>query len=119
MPGGPVARVNSLHNQVCDQLGKGLRVAAICEADGLIEAIEDDHESARLFGVQWHPELLATTGNLAAKALFTRFVEERRSAGSDSAVTKSSGKFHSIGVSPIGNDPASVVKFPPRLYPSP
>src|SRR5207248_3326297 len=49
--------VNSLHRQVCDRIGAGLRVSARSE-DGLIEAIEDQNDPSRFFGVQWHPECL-------------------------------------------------------------
>jgi putative glutamine amidotransferase len=48
--------VNSMHHQVIDQLGPGVRAGARNQ-DGHIEAIEIDAAPAVL-GVQWHPELL-------------------------------------------------------------
>jgi putative glutamine amidotransferase len=47
--------VNSLHHQAVDRVGAGLRPVGWAE-DGIIEALE--HESGRVIGVQWHPELL-------------------------------------------------------------
>lgn len=41
------------HHQAIGELGAGLRVAAR-SSDGVIEAVI--HESARITGVQWHPE---------------------------------------------------------------
>jgi putative glutamine amidotransferase len=52
---GPSAQVNSLHHQVIDELGKGLRVAGR-SPDGSVEAVE--LEGADVLGLQWHPELL-------------------------------------------------------------
>ena len=54
--GTGTAGVNSLHHQVIDQLGCGVRAVAH-NHDGQVEAIEIDTAPAVL-GVQWHPELL-------------------------------------------------------------
>jgi putative glutamine amidotransferase len=48
--------VNSMHHQVIDRLGAGVRAVAH-NHDGHIEAIEVDAAPAVL-GVQWHPEML-------------------------------------------------------------
>jgi putative glutamine amidotransferase len=48
--------VNSLHHQVIDRLGRGVRAVAY-NHEGQVEAIEIDNAPAVL-GVQWHPELL-------------------------------------------------------------
>jgi putative glutamine amidotransferase len=49
-------RVNALHHQSVDRLGRGLKVVAEDE-NGIVQAIEGDG-TAFLIGVQWHPELL-------------------------------------------------------------
>lgn len=48
--------VNTLHHQVLDRLGTGVRPVAH-NPDGHVEAIEIDH-ARNVLGVQWHPELL-------------------------------------------------------------
>jgi putative glutamine amidotransferase len=53
--------VNSLHHQVIDRLGHGVRAVAH-NHDGHIEAIEID-EAPAVLGVQWHPELLRHRGD--------------------------------------------------------
>lgn len=52
-------RVNALHHQSVDRLGRGLRVVAQDEA-GIVQAIEGDGPHF-LLGVQWHPEFLVFT----------------------------------------------------------
>ena len=49
-------RVNALHHQSVDRIGRGLRVVARDES-GIVQAIEGTG-SPFLIGVQWHPELL-------------------------------------------------------------
>ena len=49
-------RVNALHHQSVDELGRGLRVVAKDEA-GVVQGVEGEGEQF-LLGVQWHPELL-------------------------------------------------------------
>jgi putative glutamine amidotransferase len=56
MTGRLQMRVNRLHNQSVDTLGKGLRVAAR-DAHDIVQGIEDP-ERPFLIGVQWHPEFL-------------------------------------------------------------
>jgi putative glutamine amidotransferase len=59
-----VVEVRSAHHQAIDRLGDGLIVAGRAP-DGHIEAVE--HRSARVLGVQWHPEDPgAPDGQLAA-----------------------------------------------------
>ena len=62
--GTEVIGVNSLHHQVIDRLGPGVRAVAR-NHDGHIEAIEIDAAPAVL-GVQWHPELLRHRGDQLA-----------------------------------------------------
>lgn len=54
--GGGPRRVNSLHHQSVDRLGKGLRIVAR-DGHGIVQAVEDP-EAPFLIGVQWHPEFL-------------------------------------------------------------
>ena len=49
-------RVNALHHQSVDRVGRGLRVVARDES-GIVQAIEGTGAEF-LVGVQWHPELL-------------------------------------------------------------
>lgn len=46
--------VNSYHHQAIRTLGAGLHVAAVSDADGVIEAVE--HDTLPVLAVQWHPE---------------------------------------------------------------
>jgi putative glutamine amidotransferase len=48
--------VNSSHHQSADAIGKGLRIAARCPADGIIEAVEGTAPDHFVLAVQWHPE---------------------------------------------------------------
>jgi putative glutamine amidotransferase len=66
--------VNSMHHQVIDRLGTGVRAVAH-NHDGHIEAIELDIAPAVL-GVQWHPELLRHRGDHLA--LFEDLVRQVR-----------------------------------------
>lgn len=49
-------RINSLHNQAIDRLGRGLHIAGR-DHDGIVQAVEDP-AYGYLLGVQWHPEFL-------------------------------------------------------------
>ncbi|MBR1417987.1 MAG: gamma-glutamyl-gamma-aminobutyrate hydrolase family protein [Synergistaceae bacterium] len=50
-----ILQTNTMHHQAVRDLGDGLKVAARCEADGTVEAIETK-SSDLLIAVQWHPE---------------------------------------------------------------
>ncbi|HYF53230.1 MAG TPA: gamma-glutamyl-gamma-aminobutyrate hydrolase family protein [Salinarimonas sp.] len=67
-------RVNALHHQSVDRLGRGLRVVARDES-GIVQAIET-MEDRFLLGVQWHPELLVT--RQPHQRLFAALVEAAR-----------------------------------------
>jgi putative glutamine amidotransferase len=49
-------RINSLHDQGIDELGRGLRVCGR-DLDGIVQAVEATDRKFVL-GVQWHPEFL-------------------------------------------------------------
>lgn len=63
--------VNSMHHQVADRPGEGLRVAARSQ-DGYIEALERP-ASTFCIGVQWHPEHMSRRSERQRK-LFDAFV---------------------------------------------
>ncbi len=51
-----VVPVNSSHHQSAGTIGSGLRIAARCPADGIIEALEGTAPDHFVLAVQWHPE---------------------------------------------------------------
>lgn len=65
-------RVNSLHHQAVNQLGKKMRVAAK-SPDGVIEAIESTDPNWFCVGVQWHPE--ADTASALDGQIFECFIQ--------------------------------------------
>jgi putative glutamine amidotransferase len=75
--------VNSSHHQAIGIPGDGLRVAARCPQDGVIEAVEGGQATAVtnsdaihfVLGVQWHPERSYDI-SAASRALFHRFIAE-------------------------------------------
>jgi putative glutamine amidotransferase len=52
----PVVSVNSSHHQSAGTIGNGLRIAARCSDDGIIEALEGTAPDHFVLAVQWHPE---------------------------------------------------------------
>jgi putative glutamine amidotransferase len=70
--GSPELRVNSLHHQAVNQLGKRMRVAAKAP-DGVIEAIESTDPNWFCVGVQWHPE--CDTASALDMQIFECFVQ--------------------------------------------
>jgi putative glutamine amidotransferase len=72
--------INSSHHQAIGIPGDGLRVAARCPQDGVIEAVEGGQTSEGatshfVLGVQWHPERSYDL-SLSSRALFDRFVAQ-------------------------------------------
>ncbi len=67
-------RVNALHHQSVDRIGRGLRVVAHDHL-GIVQALETTDE-AFLFGVQWHPEFLIF--DRGQQRLFRRLVRHAR-----------------------------------------
>ncbi len=72
--GGLELRVNSMHHQAIETLGRGLREVAWAP-DGVIEAAEHEDTRRFLVGVQWHPEELVLR-DAAARNLFAALVAE-------------------------------------------
>lgn len=48
--------VNSSHHQAAEKVGDGLRVAARCPEDAIVEALESTDPDHYVLAVQWHPE---------------------------------------------------------------
>jgi putative glutamine amidotransferase len=70
------ARVNSLHGQGINELGKGLVVEALAH-DGLVEGFKVESAPGFTLAVQWHPEWLATQ-NPISMAIFGAFGQAAR-----------------------------------------
>ncbi len=69
-------RVNSMHHQVIDQVGRGLKVTTYSE-DGFVEAVEAA-DGYPLLAVQWHPEEIADRPEQGK--IFEHFVARCREA---------------------------------------
>ncbi|MFV0345922.1 MAG: gamma-glutamyl-gamma-aminobutyrate hydrolase family protein [Bacteroidales bacterium] len=65
--------VNSIHHQVVDVVGDGLKVVGQA-SDGVIEILEDP-DYPFLLAVQFHPELMTSRGNSDMIRLFQAFVD--------------------------------------------
>ncbi len=72
--GSGLVQVNSSHHQAVSAVGDGLRAAAVCPADGTIEAVVQAHrEGGFVLGVQWHPERTFDV-DPGSRALFRAFI---------------------------------------------
>lgn len=60
--------VNSFHHQAVKEVAPGFRATATAP-DGINEAMEDTERA--VFGIQWHPEAMASQGDETMKRLFT------------------------------------------------
>jgi len=72
--GNPVLPVNSSHHQSAATIGAELRVAARCQEDGIVEAIEGIFPDHFVLAVQWHPER-STDHDEASRNLFRALVK--------------------------------------------
>lgn len=72
---GPKFLVNSLHSQAVAEVAPGME--AIAQAsDGIVEAIQSTDARHRLFGVQWHPEMLLDDRDAPEQlAIFARLIQ--------------------------------------------
>jgi putative glutamine amidotransferase len=68
-----VIPVNSSHHQSADGIGEGLRVAARCPDDGIIEALEGTAPDHFVLAVQWHPER-SVEEDAASAAIFRALI---------------------------------------------
>lgn len=69
------SRVNALHNQAIDRLGKGLIVAAKEAYTDIIQGVEH-RELPYVIGVQWHPEYMIQISN--QRNIFSGLVRQAR-----------------------------------------
>jgi putative glutamine amidotransferase len=69
--------VNSSHHQSADTIGQGLRIAARCPADGIIEAVEGTSPDHFVLAVQWHPERSVEEDG-SSRAVFRALIEAAR-----------------------------------------
>jgi putative glutamine amidotransferase len=75
---GPlVVPVNSSHHQSVDRIGEGLRVAARCPSDGIVEALEGISPEHFVLAVQWHPER-SVEDDEPSRAIFRALIEASR-----------------------------------------
>ena len=85
LPESPQARnqatitlpVNSSHHQSADAIGTGLRIAARCPADSIIEALEGTAPDHFVLAVQWHPER-SVEDDASSRSIFRALVEAAR-----------------------------------------
>ncbi len=66
--------VNSSHHQSADRIGDGLRIAARCCEDGIIEALEGTSSDHFVLAVQWHPER-SVDNDAHSRAIFQALVK--------------------------------------------
>jgi len=78
-PGIARARVNSIHHQSINVLGRGLVVEARAEPDGEIEAIRHT-EKRYVFATQWHPEFHSSSDDslLPSAPILDEFLQAAR-----------------------------------------
>lgn len=72
--GEEFSRVNSMHTQAINRLGKGLRIGAQ-EANSIVQAVEDS-DRPYFLGVQFHPEYMIYARRY--RAIFRRLVDEAK-----------------------------------------
>jgi putative glutamine amidotransferase len=69
-----VVPVNSSHHQSAASVGNGLRIAARCSEDNIIEALEGTSPDHFVVAVQWHPER-SVDDDEPSRAIFRALVE--------------------------------------------
>jgi putative glutamine amidotransferase len=66
--------VNSSHHQSADTIGNGLRIAARCPDDAIIEALEGTAPDHFVLAVQWHPER-SVDEDKSSRAIFRALIQ--------------------------------------------
>ncbi|RUA08226.1 MAG: gamma-glutamyl-gamma-aminobutyrate hydrolase family protein [Fusobacteria bacterium] len=67
-------KVNSIHHQCVNKLGKGLVVSAESSSDKIIEAYESNGKK-KVMGIQWHPEMMFANGENEMGNIFKFLIE--------------------------------------------
>lgn len=80
--GCKVGRVNSMHHQSADRIGRGLLVSAL-STDGVVEAIEriDPNSGSFLCLIQWHPERMEDKDSVFVTNIGEAFLTAVRNKG--------------------------------------
>jgi putative glutamine amidotransferase len=89
--------VNSSHHQSAHVIGDGLKIAARCPEDGIVEALEGTSPDHFVLAVQWHPER-SFDDDENSRAIFRALVEAAKQRHE-----KLSGEFE--GQSHVGEGP--------------
>jgi putative glutamine amidotransferase len=70
LAGKESVEVNSSHHQAVEMVGEGLKEAAFCISDGVVEAVQGTSDGGGLvLGVQWHPERMESEHPLSGGLL--------------------------------------------------
>jgi putative glutamine amidotransferase len=69
--------VNSSHHQSAEVVGDGLKIAARCPEDQIIEAVEGTQPGHYVVAVQWHPER-GFERDPSSQNLFRSFIQAAR-----------------------------------------
>jgi putative glutamine amidotransferase len=77
-----VVPVNSSHHQSAGRIGNGLRIAARCPDDGIIEALEGIAPDHFVLAVQWHPER-SVDQDEPSRAIFRALIEAAKIKGGE------------------------------------
>ncbi|HEX3016425.1 MAG TPA: gamma-glutamyl-gamma-aminobutyrate hydrolase family protein [Caproicibacter sp.] len=70
---GPAVMTNSFHHQAVRRVADGFLTSAVSK-DGVVEAIEST-KGPLVLGIQWHPELMASSGDPEMKKVFNMFLD--------------------------------------------
>lgn len=89
-PGQAVIPVNSSHHQAAEVVGDGLRIAARCPDDGVVEAVEGTSPDHFVLAVQWHPER-SVDSDEHSRSIFRALIEAAQARHE-----KIAGEFESV-----------------------
>ncbi|MFU0832503.1 MAG: hypothetical protein ACFWUC_06125 [Oscillospiraceae bacterium] len=70
---GQSVMTNSFHHQAVKKVADGFLIGAVAK-DGIVEEIEST-QGPLILGIQWHPELMASSGDPIMQKVFNMFVK--------------------------------------------